>query len=255
MTTSPKRCNYVNGGFTCRGAAYYEDTNGPRCYSHRPEQVARAARKEAERVLCDAERGIRRCGAMTLTNRPCPRIAMQGKGTCAQHDPAQQEARAQASVEHAAKKTREHQDWCNRRKVELESGLAALQSRHNALVHDDLALRRSVRDLRAEIERLKRERDAEAKQVDTVAAELLQHARGYLAQSVERITPEQCDLMVRCVEALTRHSREQRLAARHPRSDITWRQPTEWELDPRNPDNCLNKSVPGYEPLLWRDTL
>jgi len=215
MTTPPKRCNYVNGGFTCRGAAYYEDTNGPRCYSHRPEQVARAARKEAERVLSDAERGIRRCGAMTLTNRPCPRIAMQGKGTCAQHDPAQQEARAQASVEHAAKKTREHQDWCNQRKVELESGLAALQSRHNALVHDDLALRRSVRDLRAELAGLQRDREAVRSQIDIVAGELLALARAFLSsRDGPAFTAERCDLAIRYADALTNHARERRLAAR-----------------------------------------
>jgi hypothetical protein len=215
MTTSPKRCNFVAGSFFCRGAAYYEDADGPRCYSHRPEQLAHSQRKEAERARSDAERGIRRCGVTTLANRPCPRIAMQGGTTCPQHDPAQQAARAQASVDHYAAKKREHEVWAVKRKVELECGLAALQTRHNALIQDDMALRRSVRDLRVELAGLKRQRTDAAKQLDTVAAELLDLARAFVSSGTgAAFTAERCDLAIRYADALTNHARERRLAAR-----------------------------------------
>jgi len=213
MTTPPKRCNFVAGTFTCRGAAYYEDADGPRCYSHRPEQLAHSERKAAERARSDAERGIRRCGVTTLANRPCPRIAMQGGTTCPQHDPAQQAARAQASIDHYAAKKREHEIWAVKRKVELACGLAALQTRHNALIQDDMALRRSVRDLRAELEGLKRERDAAPKPLDA-AAELLELARAFISSDAGAFTTERCDLAIRYADALTNHAREKRLAGR-----------------------------------------
>jgi len=210
-----KRCNYVRGTFSCRGAAYYEDEAGPRCYSHRPAQLAHAARKEAERIRSDAERGIRRCGVTTLANRPCPRIAMLGGSTCPQHDPAQIAERSKASADYVATKRREHEVWAVKRKVELESGLAGVQARHNALIQDDIALRRSVRDLRAELAELKRERESAAKQLDTVAAELLALARAFVSSGAgAAFTAERCDLAIRYADALTNHARERRLAAR-----------------------------------------
>jgi chromosome segregation ATPase len=130
------------------------------------------------------------------------------------HDPVQQAARAQATLEHQAAKKREHAAWAERRKSELTTGLAALQTRHNALVQDDMALRRSVRDLRTELAGLKRDRDAAAKQLDTVAAELLARVRAFLSQGAEPFTAEHCELAIRYADALTKHARETRLAAR-----------------------------------------
>jgi len=214
MRNTPTRCGFVNGTYECRGAAYYHGDEGPRCYAHRPEQVARAARKDAERASKDAERGIRRCGVTTLASRPCPRVAMQGKVTCAQHDPAQAAARSQASVEYIAAKRREHQVWTAKRKVELEAGLAGLQARHNALAQDDMQLRREVRDMRDELARLKRERDTAAKQLDAVAGELLALARAFISSDDGAFTAERCDLAIRYADALTSHARERRIAAR-----------------------------------------
>jgi len=73
-----------------------------------------------------------------------------------------------------------------------------------------------VRDARAELVQIRRERDREiaASKCITVARQLLEHARAYLALPVDRMTPEQCELTIRCAEALTSHAREQRIADR-----------------------------------------
>jgi hypothetical protein len=215
MTTSPERCNYKHGSFVCRGAAYYHGDEGARCYPHRPEQLERAALREAERIRSDAERGVRRCGVITLQNRPCHRIAMQGKPTCPHHEPGRQESLKQATIDYVAAKRREHEVWAVKRKVELEHGLAGLQARHNALVQDDINLRREVRDTRDTLARLRRMRDETSAQLDTVAAELLELARAFVSSGAgAAFTAERCDLAIRYADALTNHAREKRLAAR-----------------------------------------
>jgi hypothetical protein len=214
MTKQHDTCTYKHDGFSCR-AWVSSKSEGRVCYAHRPEQLERAARREAERIRSDAERGVRRCGVITLQNRPCHRIAMQGKPTCPHHEPGRQDALKQASIDYVAAKKREHEVWAAKRKVELEHGLAALQARHNALTQDDLTLRREVRDARAELAKLKRERADATKQLDTVAAELLELARAFVSSGAgAAFTAERCDLAIRYADALTNHAREKRLAAR-----------------------------------------
>jgi len=155
-----RQCDFVRGDTRCRAVTM---CGRAQCYAHIPERVAYAEERRAERAKDDDARGIRRCEALTLsTGARCFNLAMPQHSTCAQHDPDAIRARAASTAAYLKARSRELALAVEQRRLELEAGIDRLQRRYDALVRDDITLRRDVRDRRAELAELKRELEGEA---------------------------------------------------------------------------------------------
>jgi hypothetical protein len=185
----------------CSGA----DTD-VRCHRHTPNQLAADAEKAATRARNDAERGIRRCGALTKSGT-CKLIALPDRQSCFHHDPAQaaEVQRRQAERDEAEKNL-----GLKKRVEQIRQLHASVEQRARLLD----AREREIKRREAEFEHKREAAQAAALQeANGVVDALLARAQQLLAQ--ESASPETCDLMIRCAEALTNHSREQRMLARN----------------------------------------
>jgi len=170
--------------------------------------------RRAERERKDAERGIHRCGVTNGIGQPCASVVAVLGNMCLRHDPARIAEREAAERAEQAELSRREFEAKGRRleeKVRLESGVQVFERRLQSLRQDDFMLRQAIDGKRAQLVELEHKREAESAEVVSAAGELLAVARRYLAQAAESMNREDCDLAIRCAEALTNHSRESRL--------------------------------------------
>jgi len=158
------------------------------------------------------QRGRRRtkyCGAPTSKGTKCRFVLYADGGRCPRHDPAAQRQRALELVEFEQK--------AKALAIEKAAAIAAdlprlLEAKRELVLLDDRirTARRALDTLTttaAELERWVKETEARA---TTTVDELLQRANVYLRAHSADMTPELCDLVLRCADAIATQARELR---------------------------------------------